>query len=291
MKNLFFLLFLFFFSCGADSLPAEKTAIEETLIYISSRGEGFNLYTRDLATNTEKTFTDDPGWEWGPQFLPSLNLVLFNSQDTNDFFRLRVIDKTGLPVPMEIPQLPDLQYSPNGKWLSFTRNKGNVNHILIAPVQSLQDSIQITQDSSYHGRVKWANKANQLAYLSDKSGSNEIYLYQIASKATQQLTNNKVREKYFSWSPDDTQLATTMRGDSTENDIYVIEIDSGKTTQLTMSPENESEIAWSPSGKYLAYHAKVDESDDIFLLQLDNLVVRKVTNGEGYHGEPAWIWE
>ncbi|MEL6968741.1 MAG: hypothetical protein AAFO02_01120 [Bacteroidota bacterium] len=58
---------------------------------------------------------------------------------------------------------------------------------------------------------------------------------------------------------------------------------------LTDTPFSESKIAWSPSGRYIAYHAKVDEMDDIFLLEIQMGKVEKVTAGNGYHGEPEWI--
>ncbi len=80
-----------------------------------------------------------------------------------------------------------------------------------------------------------------------------------------------------------------MQTDSTENDIYRINTESKEVSQITVTPNvNQSEIAWSPDGIYIAYHAKIDTYDDIFLLNLASKEVTKVTNGEGYHGEPIF---
>ena len=94
----------------------------------------------------------------------------------------------------------------------------------------------------------------------------------------------------MSWSADDSKLATTMNTDSTENEIYLIDLNTLEVEQLTNTPINESEIACSPDGKYIAYHAQVDEKDDIYLLNIQNGQLKKITNGQVYVGEPAWIW-
>ncbi|MEL7422722.1 MAG: hypothetical protein AAFN81_07015 [Bacteroidota bacterium] len=267
----------------------EAEVAKEELIYIASRGEGFDLYTFDLENQTESQYTKALGWEWGPQFIAAEKVIVYNSQDTVGNFQLRAADLRGDSVSFSLPDLPDLKVSPNGEWILFTRKDGDVSQLKLASRENPADSLLITPAAAYHGRAKWNANSDQIAFISDQSGSNEVFCYQLSNKQTQRLTTNSLREKYLSWSPDGRSLASTIRGDRTENDIVIIKLQDLSLERLTDTPINESEIAWSPSGRYIAYHAKVDEKDDIFLLEIETGKVEKITTGNGYHGEPEWI--
>lgn len=292
MKRLFYALTLLSYSCTPTSSPQDSddiTTIKEDLIYIASRGNGFDLYTYDLATEQESSFAHAQGWEWSPQFIAGKSIVVYNSQDTSGNFQLRVADLDGNPVKQALPDLPNLLLSPDGKWIVYTRSEDDVSRLFLASLTNLSDSLLITPDSAYHGRAKWSYDSKQLAFVSDRSGKNEVYSYTLEDKSIEQLTDNDQREKYLSWSPDGRHLATTLRTDSTENEIALINLTNREVNVITQTAINESELAWSPSGRYIAYHAKVDEADDIFLLEVATGEVKKVTKGEGYHGEPGWI--
>ncbi len=291
MRILMLPLILFIYSCQPTP-PAEEPETlpeQEQLIYIASRGDGFDLYTFDLERKKEYPFAHALGWEWGPQFIQEKELVIYNSQDTSGNFQLRAADINGVPVDMALPDLPNLLVSPDGNWIVYSRSKDEVTQLLLAPLDRLADSLLITPDSAYHGRAKWSWDSQQIAFVSDRNGTNEVYRYSLEDQSTQQLTDNTVREKYLSWSPDGQQIATSIRTDSTENEIALINVESQSLKVITDTPINESELAWSPSGRYIAYHAKVDEADDIFLLEVATGKVQKITNGNGYHGEPGWI--
>ncbi len=291
MKNLFlFILSLALFSCQPKQ-DAPIISQVESISYISSRGSGFDIYRNNLEGSAEVKMTKDLGWEWGPQFVRPLKMLIYNSQDTSGVFQQKAMELNGENLPFKTFDLPGFNISPDGQWIAYSRKVGESNQIIIAPYSNIQDSIQITSGNYYFGRQKWSNDGNKIAYISDQTGSNEIYIYNLESKQTQQITNNDKREKYMSWSPDGKQLATTMDMGEEENDIFLINLADLQITQLTDSPINESEIAWSLKGGYVAYHAKVDEKDDIFILSIENKEITKITNGEGYHGEPAWILE
>ncbi len=72
---------------------------------------------------------------------------------------------------------------------------------------------------------------------------------------------------------------------------HLIDLKTLVITPLTDTPINESEIAWSPGGNFMAYHAKVNDRNDIFVINLATKEVSKVTTAEAYHGEPTWFLE
>ena len=104
------------------------------------------------------------------------------------------------------------------------------------------------------------------------------------------MTHNQSREKYLSWGPQGKQVAYTLSSEGAEDyDIYMLDLASGESTQLTDTPIGESEIAWSPDGKWIAYHAAINDSDHIYLLNREDKSIKQITQDEAYHGEPEWF--
>ncbi|MEL7123390.1 MAG: hypothetical protein AAFO07_28350 [Bacteroidota bacterium] len=295
MKTIHFvplLLLLGIISCQKNQTPKEYVQeLVQELLYIANNENGFDIMRNDTSGQNETKFTNGLGWEWGPQFVVAKNEVYYNSTDTASTFIFQNSNRKGEVLNSIItPDSMGYDISPDGKWMLFSQKIGESTQLILAPYAMPIDSQQITNNNAYNGRAKWSNDSKKIAYLSDESGSNEIYIYSMETQEHQRITNNDLREKYLSWSADDSKLATTMKTDSTENEIYLIDLNTLEVEQLTNTPINESEIACSPDGKFIAYHAQVDEKDDIYLLNISNRQLKIITDGRVYVGEPAWIW-
>lgn len=292
------LLCFLFTSCQPSSKngeavedPTKSETYQQKLVYISNKADGFDIFKNDLSGQEEVNLTNLPGWEWYPQFIKEKGLILFNRQDTSGNFSVKAMDLLGNQRSFDTQNFPGFDISPNGQWVAYTRKVGESTQIHIAPLQSVQDSIQITNNDFYNGRPIWSNDSQKIAYISDRSGSNEIYIYDLKQRSSHQLTDNEVREKYLSWSPDDTQIVTSMARDTLPNDLFIIDIATKGISRLTDTPINESEISWSPQGDYIAYHAQVEGKDDIFIIDITTKEIKKITDGLAYYGEPKWIVE
>lgn len=270
-----------------SQVPSSK---EELLVYISNRGNGFNLYANDKAGKRERMLTQDPGWEWDPRFLADRNLLIYNSQDTSDQFSIKAIEPNGSAQAFDAKGMENFVLTQDGSWFAFTRKKEGETHIWIAPYDHPADSQQVSLEGTYNGRPLWSHDGKKLAYISDRTGSNELFVYNGELKETIQITDNELREKYLSWSPDDQRIATTLSTEDLINDIYLIELESKAITRLTETPFNEQEISWSLAGDHIAYHTQIDEKDDIYIVEISTGTITQITHGEGYHGEPTWMY-
>ena len=268
-----------------------EDSLKMALVYISSRGEGFNIYKNSPEGSEEIQLTQDPGWEWYPQWNRTKKEILINTQDTAGNFEMKCIDREGNYLSYEGRKNSSYFLSPTGEMGAYTVKKGDNTTLWIFPLENEADSQLVADEGTYNGRPEWSPDGNQLLFISDRSGSNELYLYSLDTQQTRRLTHNDWREKYTSWSPNGTHIASTFAKGDAANDIYLIELATGEAKALTQTPINESEISWSPKGDLIAYHAQVDEKDDIFTLNIQSGEVVKITQGEGYHGEPIWILE
>lgn len=265
--------------------------VDQQLVYLASRGSGFDLYRSNQDGTGKKQLTSQPGWDWGPRWWQAKNGILHYSQDTAQNFAHRLINAEGATIPMDFQGLSDFIGSPDGKYALYTEKVGENDHVFMQDLNS-QTATDITPYDAYHGRPKWSPGGQLIMMISDRTGSNELYLYKLKDGSLTQLTNGEGRAKYASWSPDGKQIAFTrevLEAPKKDHDIFLLELESKEVTQLTNTEFGEQEISWSPMGDKIAYHGTIDGKDDIYTIDLKTKEVTKITNGEGYHGEPTWI--
>ena len=102
------------------------------------------------------------------------------------------------------------------------------------------------------GLVRLAPKGDVLAYLSDKGGNPEIWLWNIATGTDRQLTNLGARINALSWAPDGQAIAFSALRYG-QFDLWRVEVATGKVIQITSDPRYETYPAWTPDGRSLLY--------------------------------------
>ncbi|MBM4186748.1 MAG: S9 family peptidase [Gemmatimonadetes bacterium] len=123
------------------------------------------------------------------------------------------------------------------------------------------------------GLVRLSPSGGQFAYLSDKSGNPEIWLWTVADASERRLTDLGARINAFSWSPDGRTIALSalLFG---QFDVYLVEVASGRARRLTSDPRFETSPAWAPDGRTLYYWRSDDRWAD------HDLMAISVTGGE-----------
>jgi tricorn protease len=146
--------------------------------------------------------------------------------------------------------------------------------------------VNMTQSSSDFDREpSWSPDGKYIAYWSDKSGENEIYLSDIKNDGEhKKLTNrNKGYGYSLQWSPDSKYIVFI---DET-NDISIINIDSGETIvagntywNVGHGARHDYGIAWSSDSKWITFHKGLDNAHNaIILYNIDERKTYQVTSG------------
>ncbi len=108
------------------------------------------------------------------------------------------------------------------------------------------------------GGSSWSPDGKQVAFVSNISGRNNIWLVPSNGGWPTQLTISDQRQTSPAWSPDGKWIAYASDYDGNEQwDIFAVSPLSGEVVNLTTTKETSEESpAWSPDSKSLAYTVK-----------------------------------
>ncbi len=147
----------------------------------------------------------------------------------------------------------------------------------------------LTHSSNAHDReVAWSSDGKRLAYVSDRSGEEELYVQaQDGGTPAQPLTLGS-RARYSSprWSADDKRIAIA---DQTGR-LYVIDIASKRRVVVAKDPaELALDYQWSPDGQFLGYALNAANGfSSLYIWSVADGKSRRVTPEDFDAQSPAW---
>lgn len=79
-------------------------------------------------------------------------------------------------------------WSPSGKYLAYTSNKGGHYDVWVLSVEDMQER-ELTSSPFYDGEPTWSPEGDEIAFVSTRSGSKEIWVVSIFGENPRQITN------------------------------------------------------------------------------------------------------
>jgi dipeptidyl aminopeptidase/acylaminoacyl peptidase len=145
------------------------------------------------------------------------------------------------------------------------------------------------------GAATWSPDAKQVAFVSNISGRNNLWVVPAESGWPIQLTVSNQRQTSPAWSPNGRWIAYASDHDGDEQwDIFLVSPTTGQVTNLTNTPEiSEENPAWSPDSAFLAYATKPKDSSsyEIDVIDVLSKQVRHITSNtpkELANANPSW---
>ncbi|MGE5084223.1 MAG: alpha/beta fold hydrolase [Acidobacteriota bacterium] len=127
------------------------------------------------------------------------------------------------------------------------------------------------------GGATWSPDGKSLAFISNMSGRNNLWLVPADGGFPVQLTVSDQRQINPAWSPDGKWIAfqSDFEGDE-QWDIFLVSPKSGKVVNLTQTREiAEQNPTWSADGRYLAYEVKAKGSA-AYEIDVYDMIMREV---------------
>jgi dipeptidyl aminopeptidase/acylaminoacyl peptidase len=145
------------------------------------------------------------------------------------------------------------------------------------------------------GGTAWSPDGKTIAFISNISGRNNIWLVPSEGGWPTQLTVSDQRQARPAWSPDGKWIAYMSDYDGDEQwDIFMVAPKTGEVKNVTNTREiAEEDPAWSPDGRYLVYMVKPKISS-VFEIDVFDTVLRDVkhittgTPNDKMNVRPIW---
>ena len=152
-----------------------------------------------------------------------------------------------------------------------------------AQVESRGMTIEKLYMTRQIGRSTWSPDGKTIAFVSNMSGRNNLWLVPSDGGFPEQLTVSDQRQTAPVWSPDGKWIAYQSDYDGDELwDIFLVSPKTGRVVNLTQTREiAEMNSAWSPDSRYLAYEVrpKTSASYEIDVYDMVMREVKHITTG------------
>jgi TolB protein len=126
---------------------------------------------------------------------------------------------------------------------------------------------------------------DQIAFVSDRQGTPQIYLMSSAGGAAKRLTyqGNYNQTPRFCPRKETPLIAFTGRDERYVFDVFVYDMRTGKIDRVTQGPGSNFDPAWSPDGRLLVY---ASSRGGLFVKNLQTQKEFQIYKGGAKH--PSW---
>ena len=157
--------------------------------------------------------------------------------------------------------------------------------------------------------AKWVAYTIRETNWDDNIYETEIWLADVQTGATRQLTNSRKSSNAPAWSPDGRKLAFGSDRED-KRQIFLIDLGGGEAMKLTSAEESVGAFAWSPDGRSLAFTSSDPRSEalkerekkytefdvvdqdhrmsHLYIVDLETKKIRRLTSGAFTVGRFDW---
>lgn len=156
---------------------------------------------------------------------------------------------------------------------------------------------QLPTDTPEPLSTPFGGGAGQLAFVSDRTGTSQVYSINSDGSDEYPITNLSAGACQPDWSPDGKQIVFVSPCEIdqdvlTGSSLYIVNADGTNLLQLPSIPGGDFEPAWSPDGKRIAFTSMRDGYMQIYTIHLDDNSLERLTetnkSNMEYARQPAW---
>ncbi len=270
----------------------------DKIYFLSDRDENkrMNLYVYDLKTKNTKKLTDYSDFDIKFPSLGKKAIVYENGGYIYKFnLETEKIQKVKIIIAEDFvsarPELKDVsknisnfEISPDGKRALF----GAHGDVFTVPAK-YGEIRNLTNSSGIHERnSKWSPDGTHIAFISDKTGENEIFIIdQAGAKAAEQVTKGGDTYDYQEyWSPDSKKILWADR----KQRLRYVDVKTGVTTEVDYCPYSEMHsYSWSPDSKWITYAKTGDNKfSQIYVYSVEQKKSYTITDNRFNSGSPVF---
>lgn len=266
------------------------------IYYCSDRTGTMNIYSYDLSTKATKMVTNSDRYDVKFPSLGAKHIaysmggyIYLIDFATDEVKKVNVQIQEDFPdIRKEFKDLSksvkDGTISPDGSRL-IVQARGDLFNV--ATEKGNTKPMVLSSDAHDRDPI-WSPNGEWIAYISDESGEDEIYLMHPDGSEKSQLTKDAESYRFgtMKWSPDSKKLLCADKS----NKLYYYDVETKKRTEVRKSKHFEiSDFNWSPDSKWIAFRDNADNDFPvIFLYSVINSTTTQVTEEFFQSYEPVF---
>lgn len=245
-------------SAGVVALLHFVSSADGRILYTQFDGTDYEIFVMDLDGNIEQ-LTDNDVDDWGAGWSPDHSQIAFRSQR-------------------------------EGVTRIFVMNADGSN------VEAVSPANLYAGDWGRTGIPAWSPNGNEIAFEAIDMNSSQldfnIFVVNLRSGATEQITNHPSNDWHPDYSPDGEHIAFAREdyhSDCYDScDIYVMDADGSNTVRYTYSKGMDVFPQWSPDGSQILFHSERTGNSEIFVMNADGSEQHNLTNSPTLERVARW---
>src|SRR5215813_5763322 len=271
--------------------------IGDTIYFNSDRDGHFNLYAYSISSGRTSQITNNRTWDLRWPSSDNENQIVYELNGELQVLDARTRKSTAISInvpdegnarrPSRVSAanlIESFGLSPKGERAVFSAR----GDIFSAPIEK-GPTRNLTESSGAHDKwPSWSPDGSQIAFISDKSGEEELYLVpQDGSKPAEQITQGGSAMRYApDWAPDGKRISFSDK----DGKLYVITLADRKMLEVADSTRGQiRDYTWSPRGNFLAFSmSNQNQFQSVFVWSANDSQLRRVTDESFNSYNPAW---
>ena len=270
--------------------------IGDTIYFASDRDGTLNLYAYDLETEAVAQLTHSTTWDVRWPSSDNVSRIVYELDGELHVFDVKT--KADQPISIFVPNdgvamrpsrysaeknIEDFELSPKGE-RALVVARGDVFTLPIekGPTRNL------TNSSNAHDKwARWSPDGKRIAFVSDKSGEDEVWLVDQAGGKPEQVTSGGQAMRYAAeWSAEGTHLAFSDK----DGRLYVVALADKKLSQIADDPRAHiRDYSWSPKGAFLAFSmSNPSGARSLYVWSAADAALHRLTDDGWNEYAPSW---
>ena len=211
--------------------------------------------------------------------------LVYSSNRAGGFALWRIAADGGEPqrVPVAARSADQPAISRDGRRLIYEEWQGQTNLFAVDTRAPEATPVAITTATRWDWNPALSPDGNQLAFVSDRSGSTEIWLSKAdGTDATRLTAFDGPYTTGPGWSPDGSRIVFDSPGVNGNFDIYVMDALGGHRERITDHPAEDRFASFSPDGGALLFSSRRSGNWEIWRHDMATGAETQLTQGGGY---------
>ncbi len=179
------------------------------------------------------------------------------------------------------------RYSPNGRDIAFTIERGGRQDVAVMPASGGSPSLITSGGRNMH--PAWSPDGTRLVFISVRAGEADLYTIPLRGSGASRITHSGVDKSAPDWSPDNRTIVYSSNAGGNWN-IWSVPAPGGTPRRLTDHRGDEWNPRYSPDGRFILFSTNWGENANIdaWMIPAGGGEPIRLTSGLDDDVTPAW---